>query len=80
MKDCYGKFAGGIKPIWAGPRMIICWWIGSIEPKALARSRVILESTSVKFKGRGINVLVRPKETFLDISADVNNCCFLLSM
>lgn len=58
--------------------MIIDWWIKSIKLKVLERSKIILEGIDVKFGVGGINALARPKETFIDIIADINNCYYWL--
>lgn len=80
MKGCCGKFAGSIKPIWAGLRLIVGWWIEDFEPKALAESRVILEGTDVKFGGGDVNALVGLGITFIGIYVGVNDCCLPLSI
>lgn len=54
--------------------------MGNIEPKILARSKVILKSKGIKFGGGGKNALAGLEVTFININASINNCCFWLSI
>lgn len=65
--------------------MIVDWWIENIEPKVLARPKIILGGISITFIGTDVNILAGLKiilrgtdVTF--IGTGVNNCYFQLSM
>lgn len=77
LKSCYDKFLGSIELIWAGLGVIVSWWIGSVDPKVLTESRVILENIGVKFGDRDTNTLAELGKIFIGIDISVNNCFFV---